>query len=397
VPSFEATPDHKRRILIAATAGGFLVRLLLVAVSLGSNDIFTWETFGRWITQRGLFDLYEHNPTFNHPPIPGYYSAAVAGLADWLHVPFAIVFKFPVVCCDAVAAGLLFKVWRRRRGELAGWTAAAMYAWAFTPILVSSYHGNTDSVAAAAWLLSVYLATEHGADFTAGLALGAAINVKLIPILGIPAAFAYYRSWKRATRFFDGLALGLLPFLPVVFFVGPAFYRNAIAYSSNFDLWGLPGIAMLLSRSPGLFARFGSALATLCLSLGKPLILVAVLASVAWSRWKSAIDPYALAALAPALFLALTPGFGVQYTQYLCPLLFAASLRDGALYATASGLFIGLVYYEFWTGTFPWRSFHSSSFPMPAPILGLVAWVLLLVIVRRLWLARNAEANVVGG
>jgi hypothetical protein len=55
------------------------------------------------------------------------------------------------------------------------------------------------------------------------------------------------------------------------------------------------------------------------------------------------------------------------------------------------------VYIEFWTGTFPWQSFHSSSFPMPAAILGLVAWVLLLVIIRRLWLARiNAEVNVGG-
>ncbi len=394
MPPFEESPDYRRRLLIAATVGGFLVRLALVAVSLGSNDIFTWEIFGRWIATRGLLDLYERNPTFNHPPLPGYYSAAVTGLADWLQVPFAIVFKLPIVCCDAFVAGLLFKLWSRRRGELAGWTGAALYAWALTPILVSSYHGNTDSVAAAAWLLSVYLATERGMDFAAGLALAAAINVKLIPILGIPAAFACYRSRKRATRFLDGLALGLIPFLPVVVVVGPAFYRNAIAYGSNLDLWGLPGIALLLSGSPGLFGQLGSALATLCLSLGKPLIILAVLASVAWSRWKSSIDPYTLAALAPALFLVLTPGFGVQYTQYLCPLLYAVSLGEGALYATSSGLFIGLVYMTFWTGTFPWRSFHSTSFPMPSPIVGLAVWVLLLGIIRRLWLTRSkAEAN----
>jgi hypothetical protein len=182
-----------------------------------------------------------------------------------------------------------------------------------------------------------------------------------------------------------------------VVLAGPAFYRNAIAYGSSVDLWGLPGIAVLLSRSPGLPGQLGSALGTFCLSLGKPLIVFAVLASVGWSRWKSAIDPYALAALAPALFLALTPGFGVQYTQYLCPLLFAASLRAGVLYATSSGLFIGLVYIEFWTGTFPWQSFHSSSFPMPSVILGFVAWVLLLVIIRKLWLARaNIDLNVGG-
>jgi Glycosyltransferase family 87 len=396
VLTFKASPDHARRLLIAATVGGFLVRLALVAVSLGSNDIFTWELFGRWIARRGLLDLYAQNPTFNHPPLPGYYSAAAIGLADGLHVPFAIVFKLPIVCCDAFAAYLLFKLWSRRRDELIGWKGAAMYAWGLTPILVSSYHGNTDSVAAAAWLLSVYLATERRADFAAGLALAAAINVKLIPILGIPAAFAHYRSSKRATRFLDGLALGLLPFVPVVISVGPAFYRNAIAYNSSLDLWGLPGIGLLLSKSPGLLGQLGRALATLCLSLGKPFIVFAVLASAAWSRWKSSIDPYALAALAPALFLALTPGFGIQYTQYLCPLLYAASLGDGVLWATSSGLFIGLVYLEFWTGTFPWRSVHATSFPMPSPIVGLVAWVVLVGIIPRLWLGRTAKVNVEG-
>jgi hypothetical protein len=383
------TPEQTRRLLIAAVVCGFAVRLALVAVSQGSNDIFTWEVFGRWIATRGLFDLYQNNPGFNHPPIPGYYAEAVARLADWLHVPFPIVFKLPVVCCDLFVAYLLFKLWSRRQDLLTGWKAAAAYAWALTPILVGSYHGNTDSVAAAAWLLSVYLAVERGADFGAGVALAAAINVKLIPILGIPAAFVLYRSSKRAIRFLVGLALGLLPFLPVVISVGPAFYRNAVAYSSNVDLWGLPFIAVLLRRGPGVFSTLGNALWTFSLSLGKPLIVLAVLASAAWSRWKAAIDPYALAALAPALFLVLTPGFGVQYTQYLGPLLYAASLKEGALYTTSSGLFIGLVYVEFWTGTFPWRSFHSSSFPMPAAILGLVSWLLLLGIIRELWLSKG--------
>jgi len=58
VPPFEAGPDYKRWLLIAATAAGFLVRLALVAVSLGSNDIFTWEICGRRIAQRRLFGLY---------------------------------------------------------------------------------------------------------------------------------------------------------------------------------------------------------------------------------------------------------------------------------------------------------------------------------------------------
>ena len=383
--------DHTRRLLIAATIGGFLVRFALVAVSRGSNDIFTWEVFGRSIARSGLLDLYERNPSFNHPPLPGYYSAAAAVLADWLPVPFPIIFKIPIVCADAFAAYLLFQLWKRRRDELTGWKAAAAYAWALTPILVSGYHGNTDSVCATAWLLSVYLATEREADFAAGLALAAAINVKLIPILGIPAAFACYRSSKRAAKFADGLALGLFPFLPVVMSVGPAFYQNAIAYSSNIDMWGLPGIALLLSGSPGGLGHLGGALATLYLLLGKPLVVCAVLASAAWAKWKPSIDPYALAALAPALFLALTPGFGVQYTQYLCPLLFAVSLRDGAVWAASSGVFIGLVYIAFWSGTLPLQSLLTSRFPMPSPLFGLSAWVLLLDIVYRLWFGRETR------
>ena len=53
-------------------------------------------------------------------------------------------------------------------------------------ILVSGYHGNTDAVYAMLSLLAVYLLQDRNRPLLAGLALGLAINIKLIPVLLIP-------------------------------------------------------------------------------------------------------------------------------------------------------------------------------------------------------------------
>ena len=53
----------------------------------------------------------------------------------------------------------------------------------------------------------------------------------------------------------------------------------------------------------------------------------------AWSRWRRPLSTYQLAAGGLAAFLFLAPGFGVQYTAILGPVLVAASLGWGLWYA----------------------------------------------------------------
>ena len=164
-------------------------------------------------------------------------------------------------------------------------------------------------------------------------------------------------------RFVGGLSLGAIPFVPVILRVGPAFYRNAIAYNSNFDNWGIPFFIRLLEENPAL-AAVGAQLHALYVPAGRYLVVATILALCAWSRWRRPLSTYQLAAGGLAAFLFLAPGFGVQYTAILGPVLIAASLGWGLWYAVSAGAFLASVYYLFWTRQPLLGSLFTTTFPV---------------------------------
>jgi hypothetical protein len=83
-------------------------------------------------------------------------------------------------------------------------------------------------------------------------------------------------------------------------------------------------------------------------------------------------------AVGACLFLILAPGFGVQYVAFVTPLLCMVDLGAAIRWGVASGLFIGFVYWRFVVSWNPIESIFSSGFPAPAPVLGAIAWVVLL-------------------
>jgi hypothetical protein len=111
--------------------------------------------------------------------------------------------------------------------------------------------------------------------------------------------------------------------------------------------------------------------------LGPSLIIVGVLAAAGYARWVQRFSTYDRAALGLTIFLILTPGFGVQYTAILGPVLLAASQRWGAAWAVVAGLFLLVVYATFLTGEFPLYSYFDSPFRPPAAVVGFAAWAVL--------------------
>ena len=59
------------RLPLGVGAVGIVASFVLLFCSTGSNDIRTWERFAVAIQTSGLFQLYEADPLFNHPPLMG--------------------------------------------------------------------------------------------------------------------------------------------------------------------------------------------------------------------------------------------------------------------------------------------------------------------------------------
>lgn len=374
-------------------AFGIAIRCLLSDVSIGSNDIYTWEEFGRYASRESVLWMYDNLKGWNHPPLMGYLVAGAFQLSEFTGVRFPVVFRLVPIAADLLCLLLLWKVWRRHsiRPDAA---VSAVTIFSFSPaaILVSGYHGNTDPLVGLFVLGACYLVEAQGRYFWAGVALAAAVNVKLIPLVLAPVFLANIRKWPEAIRFCAGFSLGAIPFLPVVIRVGPAFYRNAIAYNSNFDHWGIPFFILGAERIPALSAR-AIQLHNWFVPNGRYLVIAVILALCAWSRWRRPLSTYQLAAGGLAAFLVLGSGFGVQYVAILGPVLVAASLGWGIYYAISAGAFIGAVYYLFGT---PFegpllRSDFSDFFPYPSPWIGLLAWAGLVAFLISLPRARAAR------
>jgi len=351
-----------------------LLRCWIAVRSGGSTDALIWEYFGKSAEKIGLRAayLYEdgtHGVTvLNHPPLPVLWAIASVRIAQATHGSFAFVFKLPMLLAE-IAVVFLFL----RRKAPRSPAAAAAYAWSLCAILVSAYHGNTDGVCAAL-LLAAALALEEQRPTLAGGLLGMAINVKLVPILAVPACLAAITGWRARRSFLASLACWAAPFAIMTALSGPAFLRRLLRYRPISNLWG---IEAFLSQGVGRLGPFFASLDHAWSQRGEWVMFAAVLGA-AWLSHRSQHGPVRAVFLAIGTFLLLTPGFGVQYTIMVLPLFFAQRLGRAVVYGTLAGLFIGIIYVDFWDGKVPWVSLFGGPYPAPSPAFGIAAWCALL-------------------
>jgi hypothetical protein len=183
----------------------------------------------------------------------------------------------------------------------------------------------------------------------------------------------------------------VIPFIVVWVGAGLSFARNLFAYNSQANRWGV-GFALyeLYLHEPS--RRFALDAMRFYFENGRWFILAAV-AMLSFFSWRRrAWDAYELAAVTFSIFLVLTPGFGLQYTVIVAPLLLAVGLRVGTIHGLLCGLFLFIAYASAWTGTVPLQSFYDGPFSRAAAGAGAVVWVALLVISIRVMTGKRAAA-----
>jgi uncharacterized membrane protein YuzA (DUF378 family) len=362
-----------RRFWLAVILGGAAARLWLWWVSLGSNDVTAWYYYAKCIAADGLAGTYRTVQLFNHPPLMGLYAMQAWGWSGEDLWTFAHLIKIPGLVGEAL---ILWALWR-----FAGPKASAAYAWLPAAILVSGFHGSTDCLYAALVLVAV-MAFDRQRYFLAGLLLAAALNVKLIPLVLFPLVFIGLPNRKALLRLTAGLAIGAVPFVVPALAAGPAMYRNMVGYNSNAVNWGLLAILNQCVGMP-VVGKLAAATKAAYLLAGRYVILAAVTGVALQSKSRSSRRMAEQAALGAALFLLLTPGFGVQYAIFVAPLLCLVDMPQALRWGWVSGLFIGVVYWTFQVAAAHPTSLIDRDFPWHAWVLGLAAWAILLHFVWR--------------
>jgi hypothetical protein len=359
---------------------GLVLRGWIMAISVGTNDIEAWRDFAERINKDGLGHCYETLRHLNHPPLVALGVSWVASLASALGVRFAVAFKSVVVLADVGTAVLLYRIWQSK--ARIGLVGAAAYALAPLALLVTAYHGNTDPVLAGMCLLAVWLLDERR-HLAAGLALGAAFNIKLTPLLLVPLLLGRCTTRKEMLRFLAGLAAGGVPFAVALLAYGKAFAQKVLSYSPPPTQWG---IGALLPPAMGhrVLYDYAEPVFRILTRHGRILLGVLAVALALLARRRPHWSLYEAAAATMGVFLVLLPGFGIQYAIWVLPLLLAADLAGGAVYGVVAGMFALFLYVIWWTGKSPYYTVFLAPYPPAAVLVGVVAWTLLALRTARL-------------
>lgn len=365
-------------LLVFLSGFGLAARPLLSWISYGTNDVTSWYKFGSFILEHGIGAQYHADKLFNHPPLAGFFAASMVKVAGILELPFPFVFRLPGIFTELGCAILIWRI-MIPLGAYRAALSTCVFCCSLISLLVSGYHGNTDPLYAFFVLLALVAVEERGTFFFGGLMLGCAANIKIIPLLFLPAFLFPPAPWRARAAFLGGLLLALTPFGFGYFEGRDDFLRNVFRYNSQLEYWGVE-LFLLLAHSN--LPTYSALLLQLAVSyqrwaryvIGGTIVLFCGGESSRTNRSR-----YELVALSFIFFAVLAPGFAAQYFVVLTPLLALLTPGWGFFLSTTSGLFAASSYYQFFVPGDLLRSVHTSSASKSVAFVGFIAWASLVL------------------
>jgi hypothetical protein len=372
--------SQPERLLLDFAIAAAIMKVCLAVFTFGTNDVWTFTQYPKLIDQNGLIAMYyaRDNPNdpliYNHPPFTSYYFHFLAMLARYGGLAYGTWLRLIDTAADVGSLYLVYKIMRRLLPPGAITRQLALLAISPTLIFISGFHGNNDPLNILLLVLAVYFATEDS-FLLAGAAFGMSLNVKVWPLVLVPAFFFYPDGWRRRIQFFA--ATGMVFFvgsLPFILQDPRIILTRILGYGSYPGQWGLTKIFTLKYEWA---LTYGGAY----IAQAKPLIaaIAFILAFLMNRRPKAPL--FAQVGVLSFLFLALTPGFSIQYLAWLVPWTVWAPFWYSLAFQLAAGSFTFWIYTH-WCQGLPWHSANGGfGFPPSSTPLGLLLWAIVALYV----------------
>lgn len=371
------TAASVRNLGIALVAAGIAARFALVAASVGTIDAELFERYGSEINEFGLYESYRQDARLNHPPIAALWFAATWKVAQRIDVSFVTLFKSQVALADCATIALLWLIVRRRADASTAWLAAVFWACNPNAILVSAYPCNSDAALTMLAVLSLWLVENARRPLLAGLAIGAAINIKLTASVVLIPILLLSRRRGELLSLSAGAALAAVPMLWVWAGLGYRFRQRVLEYHPAPTGWGLHNLLDLLSNHPLLKSYF-DVVAERYLRAGGAVILLSVtLATLVLRRWHA--DRIFACAIAVAVYAVVSPVMAMHHTILVGPFLLLWSFPAGIAWGLLAGAATFSCYLFGWVGTLPMRSTQTAYGTGPYPMLAAVLWTWIVI------------------
>lgn len=347
-----------KRPLIIALGIATLIKLVLAAVTIGTNDVATWRAFADNAVLCGRCAYLFHGPygdPFNHPPFIIHFLKLVGMSSTWF--PFWI--RLPAILGDIGTVLVVIRL-------IPGISKRLMVLLALNPvsILVSGFHGNTDPLMIFFLVLAIYLLKMSRLNWAAA-AFGMALNIKVVPLLVVPAILLHIWSRKSARSVVLFVAIAAVVVLalsmPYVLSDPSAILKATLGYRGLYGRWG---ISLFLAGFP--ISEGGHAIAYRVLQM--LVISLTLVLAVYLNRRK--VDLIYQIGLTFLLLFFLTPAHALQYLAWPVPFILVLGFWWSVAYYASAGVYIFLTYH-FWSQG-QWY-FADSHMPVELGAAGFMA------------------------
>ncbi|CAN5548309.1 hypothetical protein BH10ACT8_BH10ACT8_28650 [soil metagenome] len=343
-------PRSARRVVLAVALVVFGLKVIMAATTYGTNDINHWTDFVNGVASRGPVGVYGIHFTrsfYNHPPVIGYLLEFVNFAR---HHGFTVQFTIRTIAslADIASALLVFEILRRRRSLTEATWAGILVGASPVLAIISGFHGNTDPIFVMLTLLALYLLVDRRLPMLAGLAMGVAVGIKIVPVvaIGVLVVYALSRGRRPFLRFSTGLGAAiLLTWLPALIGQGAQVRKDVLGYAgSGVSQWGLIQIGHWFGDPAWSHFLTGTG------RFPVVLLCAAIPAVLVWRRPDLVAEGIGLSLVG---FLFLSPAFGTQYLVWGMAAGYLISFRLATFYNLFAGLVLFKVYTR-WSHGFPW-------------------------------------------
>jgi hypothetical protein len=328
-------------VLLICALTVFAFKIYLAWTTKGAPDISAWESFLQHIHDCGVC-VYQTGglmhesqgdriTPFNHPPFIIHCLRMLGYIATALRINFAVVFRTMTSIFDLGSAAVVYNL-LQRYGVFTP-TRFILYLFAPATIIISGFHGNTDTVMIFFVLLTAFLIEK---PYLAGIAFGLALGIKIVAII-FAGVFFFYMSGANRLRFIGAAVVtAVILAMPFVAQDPILIGREVLGYGGFAGRWGW---SRLLVSIIGLTDTF------LLISRLAAYALLAWIFYLSFKLNRAKTPLLTSLSLIPFMFLSFTPSWGTNYMSWLDPFPLVVGAWPALLYYLTSGALLVYLYF----------------------------------------------------
>lgn len=311
---------------------GLVIRVFLALVFHGSFDVDNAYYFADLLLCGK--NIYV-NSSYNYTPVWSLFLYLINSIHFFSGIPFYFLIKIPAIIADLIIIYFVFRLtFLLTKNNITSTLASLVYALNPVSLIITSLHGQFDSIPLAFILASIYyLIISNQNIILSAVSIGTAIAFKSWPVVFLPLILYQLREQKK--RMFKiliwSVLISFISLFPYLLITPQAVIENVFMYRGTRD-FGISQILFFL-RNNHLYEDFVDSYFSNSIIIAVILLIISYLiyTKKKFSLLKGIIITF-------LFFYIFSASLGAQYLVWIIPFLVIDNLKWAIFYSLVSAL-----------------------------------------------------------